>query len=81
MARDVSKSSEVAPPKKMATGGIVTSPTRAIVGEAGTEAVIPLDKFYAKLDELIATVKQGGNVYLDGNKVGTALAVASHKTQ
>ena len=28
---------------KMAKGGIVTGPTRAIVGEAGPEAVIPLD--------------------------------------
>lgn len=81
MARDVSKSSEVAPPKKMATGGIVTSPTRAIVGEAGTEAVIPLDKFYAKLDELIATVKQGGHVYLDGTKVGTAMNVSTYRVQ
>jgi hypothetical protein len=81
IARDVSKSSEVTPPKKMATGGIVTSPTRAIVGEAGTEAVIPLDKFYAKLDELIATVKQGGNVYLDGTKVGTAMSVSTYKVQ
>lgn len=81
IARDVSKSSEVAPPKKMATGGIVTSPTRAIIGEAGTEAVIPLDKFYAKLDELIATVKQGGNVYLDGTKVGTAMNVSTYRVQ
>ena len=29
-------------PTKMAKGGIVTGPTRAIVGEAGPEAVIPL---------------------------------------
>jgi hypothetical protein len=29
---------------KMATGGIVTSPTMALIGEAGPEAVIPLDK-------------------------------------
>ena len=29
-------------PVEMATGGIVTGPTRAIVGEAGPEAVIPL---------------------------------------
>jgi len=43
--------------KKMAKGGIVTGPTRALVGEAGNEAVIPLDKFYAKLDELISVVK------------------------
>ncbi len=31
-------------PKKLATGGIVTSPTTALIGEAGPEAVIPLDK-------------------------------------
>jgi hypothetical protein len=29
---------------KMATGGIVTSPTLALIGEAGPEAVIPLGK-------------------------------------
>jgi len=28
----------------MATGGLVTKPTRALIGEAGPEAVIPLDK-------------------------------------
>ena len=27
-----------------ATGGIVTQPTRALIGEAGAEAVIPLDR-------------------------------------
>lgn len=67
--------------KKMALGGIVTKPTRAIVGEAGNEAVVPLDDFYKKLDELIAAVKTGGNVYLDGTKVGTAMAVGTYKTQ
>lgn len=30
--------------KAMATGGIVTGPTFALIGEAGPEAVIPLDK-------------------------------------
>jgi hypothetical protein len=67
--------------KAMAKGGIVTGPTRALVGEAGNEAVIPLTQFYAKLDELIAVVKQGGHVYLDGNKVGTAMAMGTFKTQ
>lgn len=67
--------------KKMALGGIVTKPTRAIVGEAGNEAVVPLNDFYKKLDELIAAVKTGGNVYLDGTKVGTAMAVGTYKTQ
>jgi hypothetical protein len=31
-------------PRPFATGGIVTSPTRALVGEAGPEAVIPLSQ-------------------------------------
>ena len=67
--------------KAMAIGGIVNKPTKALVGEAGPEAVIPLDKFYAKLDELIAVVKQGGDVYLDATKVGTAMAVSTYKVQ
>ncbi len=67
--------------KAMATGGIVNGPTRALVGEAGPEAVVPLDKFYEKLDELITAVKLGGNVYLDGNKVGTAMATTTFKVQ
>ncbi len=67
--------------KAMATGGIVTGPTRALVGEAGAEAVVPLDKFYAKLDELIVAVRQGGNIYLNGTKVGTAMSVGAYKTQ
>ena len=66
---------------ELASGGIVSRRTRAIVGEAGPEAVIPLKEFYSKLDELISVVKMGGNVYLDGNKVGTAMNVVSHKTQ
>jgi hypothetical protein len=65
----------------MAKGGIVTGPTRALVGEAGNEAVIPLDKFYAKLDELISVVKAGGHVYLDGTKVGTAMNVSTYRVQ
>jgi len=67
--------------KKMATGGIVTGPTRALVGEAGPEAVVPLTKFYEKMDELISVIKQGGNVYLDGTKVGTAMNVSTYRVQ
>jgi len=72
--------------EKLATGGIVRKPTRALVGEAGPEAVVPLNKFYAKLDELIASNKmvaentsKGGNVYLDATKVGTAMTVGTYK--
>ena len=68
------KSGEVT---ELASGGIVTSATNAVVGEAGPEAVIPLREFYAKFDELIAAVNKGGNVYLDGNKVGYSLALQS----
>jgi len=37
---------EVSPPRipALATGGIVTRPTLALVGEAGPEAVVPLDR-------------------------------------
>lgn len=36
---------EVPKLKPMAIGGIVTGPTAALIGEAGPEAVIPLDRF------------------------------------
>lgn len=39
--------------RKMAAGGLVTSPTMALVGEAGPEAVIPLDRLG----------RMGGNSY------------------
>lgn len=35
-------------------GGIFDSPTIAGIGEAGPEAVVPLDKFWAKLDNIAA---------------------------
>ena len=34
----------------MATGGLVTGPTRALVGEAGPEVVIPLDRFESMMN-------------------------------
>lgn len=36
------------------TGGIFDSPTIAGIGEAGPEAVVPLDKFWDKLDNIAA---------------------------
>ncbi len=50
------------PVTPMATGGIVTAPTRALVGEAGPEAVLPLDQFTSKLDELIAETRNIANM-------------------
>ena len=43
--------------KKFAIGGIISRPTRAIVGEAGPEAVVPLTAFYGKIDRLISVVQ------------------------
>ena len=41
------------------SGGIFDQPTIAGIGEAGPEAVVPLDKFWKKLDNL-----QGGDSYV-----------------
>jgi hypothetical protein len=70
-----------------ADGGIVNKPVHGVVGEAGPEAIIPLDQaqgvlgggteVVALLKELITEVRKGGNVYLDGNKVGHTLALQS----
>jgi plasmid maintenance system antidote protein VapI len=78
-------------PVKLATGGIVERPTRALIGEAGPEAVVPLNSdksmnvfsksLEEKLDRLIAAVEKGGVVMLDGQKVGEALVVNSYRVQ
>ena len=39
---------QLAAAQAMATGGIVTEPTLALIGEAGPEAVIPLNKFNSR---------------------------------
>ena len=43
------------------TGGIFNSPTVAGIGEAGPEAVIPLDTLWKKLDKIAAASSGGGN--------------------
>ena len=71
--------SKFGPETEMAMGGIVTGPIRALVGEAGAEAVIPLNEFYAKLDELIAAVREGQVISMDGNIVGKSLALSTSR--
>jgi len=72
-------------PRKMATGGIVTKPTNAIVGEAGPEAVVPLNKLMQEFKEmkmyLAQIANKEGAVYLDSTKVGTALTLSTSKIQ
>jgi len=86
-------SSDGRPQISLATGGIVTSPTTALIGEGGEpEAVVPLSKAQSMgfsgdgraielLERLVAAVEKGGIVELDGSKVGTALGMVSYKTQ
>jgi hypothetical protein len=51
----------------LATGGIVTSPTLSMVGEAGPEAVIPLSKMGSMGSNI--TVNVGGSVISEGDLV------------
>ncbi len=44
-----------------AKGGIFDSPTIAGIGEAGPEAVVPLDKFWKKMDRIADAVSGGGD--------------------
>lgn len=50
-----------------ATGGIVTSPTYALIGEAGSEAVMPLERNTGWIDQLASKLNSkdgGGDIYL-----------------
>lgn len=44
IGRDIHKANTEKNIPKLAKGGIVTKPTKALVGEAGPEAILPLDK-------------------------------------
>ena len=59
---------------------IKTLPQDTVVGAGGTK-LGRTDEMVTLLQELITVVKQGGNVYLDGSKVGTAMGVSAYKTQ
>jgi hypothetical protein len=62
----------------VAASGAITDLITGITGqtqEGNSNAALE-----AKLDELIAAVKQGGDVFIDGNKAGNAVMLASYKT-
>lgn len=48
-----------------ATGGIVTGPTPALIGEAGPEAVIPLDRLGKMGGDTYITIEVSGNTLLN----------------
>ena len=55
---------QIAPDMPMADGGIVTKPTRALIGEAGAEAVIPLDRMGGMGQRV--TINVAGSVISEG---------------
>ena len=73
--KDLVMTTAFAAPMVAATGAI-TSLISGMTGggEGGNDAIA------AKLDELIAAVKEGGDVFIDGSKAGNALVLASSKS-
>ena len=63
----------------MAEGGVVMSPTAAIIGEAGPEAVIPLDRAGAMGTTINVTVNAGMGA--NGDAVGKAVVDALRQYQ
>jgi uncharacterized phage infection (PIP) family protein YhgE len=61
-------------PKKFAKGGIVMGATNAIIGEAGPEAVIPLNKANGMGNTYNLTINAG--IGTDGNAVGRQIVDA-----
>lgn len=59
------------PEPAMAAGGIVTRPTRALIGEAGAEAVLPLERNTGWIDLLASKLNGagagGGDIYITVN--------------
>jgi hypothetical protein len=57
----------------LARGGLVDHPTMAMVGEAGREAVVPLDRPLSQVDESVrwlAAIAQGKTSYASGGVAG-----------
>lgn len=67
----------IAAPRLMADGGITTGPTHAIIGEAGPEAVIPLDR----LGEMGGRSTQIGTVNVVANNPAQFARALSRKAE
>ena len=70
----------------LSTFAIVVAPLATVIGsmfEGGAEGGgedNSMAEISAKLDTLISVVSKGGDVFLDGNKVGETLAINSYKS-
>jgi len=72
----------------MAEGGMVTGPTRAVIGEAGPEAVIPLNDNTPLIKQANETNKllreiasKQGTVKIDSTRAGTAFSMGTYQLQ
>lgn len=61
----------------VAASGAITSLINGIAGGGDDSSNASLE---AKLDELISVVKQGGNINMDGNKVGQFIMLSANKS-
>jgi len=61
---------------QLAEGGIVTSPTAALIGEAGPEAVIPLDKLNGMMES-----GSSNKIEVVGRLVGNDIYLSNAKTR
>ena len=72
----------------MATGGVTTGPTNALIGEAGPEVVIPLNDNTPLIKQANETNKllrqiatKQGTVKIDSTRAGTAFAMGTYQVQ
>ena len=69
--------------KWFADGGIITKPSIVGVGEAGTEAIVPIGKLPEMLANIMGGASSGGAhshaIYIDGKKVADAVGPAMVK--
>jgi hypothetical protein len=72
---------ESEPEQKKSIKKAATKPRKSTPRSSGSPSKSHSEDTNKKLDELINAVKQGGNVYLNGTKVGTAMSVSAYKTQ
>lgn len=59
------------------TGGIFSDPSIIGVGEAGTEAVVPLDKLWQKLDQMADAIMQADNKRVINQEINIYQPVSS----
>ena len=57
---------------KFAQGGVVTGPTMGLIGEAGPEAIIPLDKLDNMMQKTVVVEGRisGGEIFLSNQRTG-----------